>query len=160
MRGKLGISRWEQNSNFHQLLLLHGKDDPTVLKHRTRKYTNHHIQNELLQILALGHSHKIATSMRESGFSWWGHRYLNKEQLVVGLRWVDSQFEPHEEFIGLYHIEEITAETIVAVLKDTILRINLNLLKRSSQWQTLLIMLLKFTNYWKFLPGGMQSSTN
>lgn len=46
----------EQNSNFHQLLLLHGKDDPTVLdvmQHKMRKYMDHHIQNEFLQILAL-----------------------------------------------------------------------------------------------------------
>ena len=120
----------EQNSNFHQLLLLHGKNDPTVLdimQHRSRKYTDHHIQNELLQILALGHLCKIATSILESGyFSLEADKVTdtsNKEQLVVCLRWVDSQFEPHE-FIGLYHIEDITAETIMAVLKDMI---NLNL---------------------------------
>ena len=47
--------------------------------------------------------------------------------MVVCLRFVDSQFEPHEEFIGLYQIEDITAETIVTVLKDSILRMKLNL---------------------------------
>ena len=54
----------------HQLLL-RAKDDPTILdimQCRTRKYTDHHIQNELLQILALGHLRKIASSIRESGY--------------------------------------------------------------------------------------------
>ena len=58
----------EQNSNFHQLLLLRGKVDPTVLdimQHRTQKYMDHHIKNEFL---ALGHLCKIATSIRESGY--------------------------------------------------------------------------------------------
>ena len=29
----------------------------------------------------------------------------NKEQLVVCIRWVDKGLQPHEEFIGLYHVE-------------------------------------------------------
>ena len=43
----------EQHSNFHHLLL-RAKDDPSIIdimQRKTRKYT--HIQNELLQVLAL-----------------------------------------------------------------------------------------------------------
>ena len=83
----------EQHTNFHQLLLLHAKDDPSIIdimKCRTRKYTDHHIQNELLQILALDHLHKIARNIRESGyFSLKADEVTdtsNKEQLVVCLR--------------------------------------------------------------------------
>ena len=52
------------------------------------KYTDHHIWNKfLLQILALGHLHKIVTSIRESGyFSLEADEVTdtsNKEQLVV-----------------------------------------------------------------------------
>ena len=43
------------------------------------------------------------------------------------LRWVDAHFEAHEEFIGLHHVADITTDTIVAVLKDTLLRMTLNL---------------------------------
>lgn len=42
------------------------------------------------------------------------------------LRWVDAQFDPHEEFIGLHHVQDITTDTIVHVLKDTVLQMNLN----------------------------------
>ena len=39
-------------------------------------------------------------------------------------RYVD---DTHEEFIGLYQCPDITADTIVAVLHDTWLRLNLQL---------------------------------
>ena len=43
------------------------------------------------------------------------------------LRWVDAHFEAHEEFIGLHHVADITTDTIVAVLKHTLLHMTLNL---------------------------------
>ena len=75
--------------------------------------------------------HRIARNIRESScFSLKANDVTdtsNKEQLVFCSRWVDQYFDPHEEFIGLYHIKDIITETIVAVLKDTVLRMNLNL---------------------------------
>ena len=83
----------EQHTNFHQVLLLHAKDVPSIIdimKCRTRKYTDHHIQNELLQILALDHLHRIARNIRESGYFLLKSDEVtdtsNKEQLVVCLR--------------------------------------------------------------------------
>lgn len=49
----------------------------------------------------------------------------NKEQVVVCFRRVDHQFEAHEEFIGLYQVDSIKSSSIVEVLKDSILRLNL-----------------------------------
>ena len=51
----------------------------------------------------------------------------NQEQLVLCLRWVDNALEVHEDFIGMYHMENVSADTIVAVIKDCLLRLNLNL---------------------------------
>lgn len=51
----------------------------------------------------------------------------NKEQVIVCLRWVDSKFEPHKDFIGLHFFNDITAATIVRVLKDTILHVSVEL---------------------------------
>ena len=45
----------------------------------------------------------------------------NKEQLVICIRWV-----VHEEVIGLYSVSDIKASTIVQVIKDTLLRLNLS----------------------------------
>ena len=41
--------------------------------------------------------------------------------------WVNDYLEVHEDFIGLYHILNASADTIVAVIKDTLIRMNLNL---------------------------------
>ena len=51
----------------------------------------------------------------------------NNEQLVICFRYVSIDLEVHEEFIGLYQCVDITADTIVAVLKDTLLWLNLQL---------------------------------
>ena len=51
----------------------------------------------------------------------------NKEQLVICLRWVDNHLNPHEEFIGLYSVDRIDAATLVHVIKDTWIRLNLKL---------------------------------
>ena len=60
----------EENSNFHQLLLLRANDDANIsniMKQKARKYTDHHIQNEILQIMALNYLCTIADDIRNSG---------------------------------------------------------------------------------------------
>ena len=49
----------------------------------------------------------------------------NKEQVVVCFRSVDEQFEPHGDFVGLYQVDSIDSRSIIKVLKDTMLRLNL-----------------------------------
>ena len=51
----------------------------------------------------------------------------NREQLVICIRWVDSNLEAREEFIGLYKIDNIQADTIVAAIRDALIRLNLAL---------------------------------
>ena len=52
----------------------------------------------------------------------------NQEQLVLCLRWVDDKFDVHEEFIGLYDITSTSANTVVAAIKDALLRMNRSVL--------------------------------
>ena len=125
----------ERDSNFHQLLLLRATIFD-IMKRKTNKYTDHHIQNELLKILAHRHLRKIAMNINEAGYFALESDEVtdssNKEQVIVCLRSVDSKFEPHEDFIGLHFVDDITAMTIVRVLKDTILRMNLKMSVSSS----------------------------
>ena len=51
----------------------------------------------------------------------------NQEQVVLVFRWVDEDLTPHEEFIGLYQMASITAAALLAIVEDTILRLNLKL---------------------------------
>ena len=122
----------EFESNFHQLMLLREKDDPNILdimKQKTFKYTDH-IQDELMKIVACSHLFKIGDLIRDAGYFTLEADELtdssNKEQLIICLRWVDNQFDPHEEFICLRDVDT-TADTIVYYLKDTVLRMNLSL---------------------------------
>ena len=83
----------ERDSNFHQLMLLRASDDPGILEimqRKTRKYTDHHIQNELLKVVALGHLRRIASEIRESGYFALESDEVtdssNQEQIIVCLR--------------------------------------------------------------------------
>lgn len=49
----------------------------------------------------------------------------NHEQPAICFRSVDLDIEVHEEFLGVYQIPDITAATIVQVLKDCFVRMNL-----------------------------------
>ena len=49
----------------------------------------------------------------------------NKEQF--NFRWVDKGFNTHEDFIGNYSVDNIKADTLVTVLKDVLIRLNIPL---------------------------------
>ena len=49
------------------------------------------------------------------------------------LRWVEDQLEVHEEFVGLHQVLNIEATTLVAVVKDCLLRLNVSLVKVRGQ---------------------------
>jgi len=124
----------ERDSNFHQLLLLRANDDSNILdimKRKTNKYTDHSIQDELIKYMAFSHLRRIAADIKEACYFALEADEVtdssNKEQLVVCLRWVDSGFEAHEDFVGLHHVDDITTDTIVHALKDTLTRLTLSL---------------------------------
>ena len=51
----------------------------------------------------------------------------NKEELAIGIRYVDVTFAFHEEFIGLYYCPDIKGNTIFSIVQDTLLRLNWSL---------------------------------
>ena len=108
----------ESESNFIQLLLLRGKDNPKLyewIKRRSNKYTSPEIQNSLLQVMSNFILRTIASDIRNSNFYNHGRECRdesNKEQLALCFRWLDEFLEVHEEFIGLYHIIEYSVELL------------------------------------------------
>ena len=105
----------EVDSNFHQLLLLRANDDPAIkemLTKKTDKYTSGSMQNELLQTMALSVVRGIATSIREAKyFAIMADEVTdasNREQVVLCFRWVDSELEAHEDFVGLHKVDKIS----------------------------------------------------
>ena len=55
--------------------------------------------------------------------------FPTESKCMVGcMRWVDDKFEPHEDFLGLYKVDDIQSNTIVAtLLHDILLHMNLSL---------------------------------
>ena len=52
----------------------------------------------------------------------------NKEQVVICICWIsNSDLEVHKDVIGLYAIDNISASTIVHVIKDALIHMNLGL---------------------------------
>ena len=83
----------------------------------------------MLQLMSLSILRSIATNLHDAYcFTVMADESAdssNQEQLVICFRWVDQQLEVHEDFVGLYEIPDTSANTIVAAIKDCLLRMNL-----------------------------------
>ena len=119
----------EEQSNLVQLLHLRAEDNPVLSKwlERTwRKFTSHKNQNELLEAMSQSILRTLLGDIKNSPFltimADETTDVSNKEQLTLVIRWVDENFEVNEEFLGLYNLFSTTADSIVASIKDVLLR--------------------------------------
>ena len=132
--------RNDEDSNFLQLLQLKAEDDPGLLewlKQKTNKYTSHEMQNEIIKVMAMNVLRTITSSLQTSLFVTLmmdeTTDISNKEQVTFTIRWVSENLEVNEEFVGLYEVPAIDAETLAAVAKDTFTRLNLSFSKLRGQ---------------------------
>ena len=51
----------------------------------------------------------------------------NHEQFLLCLRWVDDDLNLHEEFISLQSVPNIATDTLVAVIRNVLIRMNLSI---------------------------------
>lgn len=130
----------ENDSNFVQLMKLRGEDDSRIigwLEKKTDKYTSPDMQNEILKTMALQVLRKVIESISLSPFLSLmideTTDISNKEQLVICIRWVDKSLQPHEEFVGLYHIESTQSSTLISTIHDVLQRMNISITKFRGQ---------------------------
>ena len=124
----------EINSNFYQLLKLRSEENPEIsewLSRRTEKYTFPMVQNEMLEVLALGVLREISENIQNAKFfTIMADETADvsiKEQLVVCIRWVDDKFVIHEDFIGMWPLPRTTADQIVETLREALQQMNLDI---------------------------------
>ena len=124
----------EQDSNLMQLLQLRGEDYEPIRKFLGKqqlKYTSHQVHNELLSIMSLQLLRQVASHIQSAVFFTVmldeATDSANHEQVVLVFRWIDDNLTPHEEFVGLYLTASVTASALLAIIEDTILRMNLKL---------------------------------
>ena len=138
--GRQGIAlrgNEDGNDNLTQLMLLRGKDHPDIVKRITshvsgkKSYIHHDYQDELLNLMANQVLRKKLCDIKESPFfSVMCDEYTdisNKEQLSFCVRWIDPLLNAREDFLGYYEIPNISSNTIVAVIKDALIRMSLSL---------------------------------
>ena len=53
--------------------------------------------------------------------------------MVLVLRWIDDNLNPHEDFIGLYEVPSVEANVIVSTISGALIRMNLTLSKVRGQ---------------------------
>ena len=101
-------------------MILRGHDNPSILPwldKKTNKYTSHSIQNEILEVMALTIIREVSQNIRESGcYTIMADECTdisNKEQFTICFRWVGADLQDHEDFLGLYHVTSIDANTLV-----------------------------------------------
>ena len=87
---------------------------------KTSIYSEHYIQDELLKLLAQNHLRRFVGDINAAGYFTLQDNEVtdssNQEKVVVCIRWVDAQFQTHEDFIGLLEVADITSATTVGVL--------------------------------------------
>jgi len=122
-----------EDGNFRQLLLLRSNDLPMLKQWLQRKsaLVSPQAQNEILQLFANAIVRSIADKVRKcehfSVIVDGTQDVSGKEQLSICLRYVDEEFVPHEEFIGLYEPPRTTGSVIADCIKDVFIRLNLQL---------------------------------
>ena len=124
------------DDNFNQLLSLRGKENSAIPERTNstsatnkRKFKHQDFQNEFLTLMANEVSRRKLTEIKESKFfSIICYEYTdasNKEDLSLCVRWIDQNLIANEDFLGFYEIPNIKSDTIVEVIKDSMIRFEL-----------------------------------
>ena len=119
--------------NLQQLLLLRCKDRPSMFHWLERKvaFTSPLVQNEILQLFANSIVKSIASRVADAKqfavIVDGTQDTSRKEQLSICLRYIDSEYMPHEDFVGLYEPNDTSGATIAHCIKDVLIRLNLSL---------------------------------
>ena len=83
---------------------------------KTVKFTHSTIQNDRLKLMSVSILRNISKKVKQSKF----YTIMvdevtdvsNHDELVICIRWIDHNFEPHKEMIGFYQVEDIKFETL------------------------------------------------
>ena len=129
LRGSWNHATNEENCNFLELLKFscEGRHDPDIdqwLQLKYNKFTSPEIQNEVIKLFALETVRKVIARIKESECNFFSiladesSDVSRKEQLVICIRWVDSNLECHEDFLAITPIQKATAKDISVTILD------------------------------------------
>ena len=113
--------------NLTQLLLLRSHDIPELkVWLKEKKYYSPEIQNEQIALMGLSVLRELLSEIRNAEFfsvlADEATDVSHKEQLVVCIRWVDKDFDVHEDPIELISVPKTDASTLTTAIKDCLVR--------------------------------------
>ena len=89
------------------------------------------MQNEIIRLMTFITLRDIAKNIKDSIFySIMADEVADcsrKEQFVICFRQVDKDFDTHEDFIGIDSVDNIKTDSLVTVIKDVLIRLNIPL---------------------------------
>ena len=136
--GRQGLSlrgHVEEEGNFWQILKLVAKDNSDLKTYldsnSRRKFSSHANQNEILSSLSHAVLRKITTNVVTAKYyaliADETTDVARKQQMSISLRWIDSLFAIHEDFVGMYEVEKADAVHLSGMLLDAIKRFGLDI---------------------------------
>ena len=109
------------------MMMTRAEDVPEILEWlQLNRYQSPQIVNELVSMMGQDVLRGILKKIRQAEY--FGvmadetRDISNKEQLVICCRWVDESYNIHEDPLGLFQISSCTADSIVAHIKDALIR--------------------------------------
>ena len=122
----------ENEGNLPQLLSA-WTGNSAILKQWVKegKYMSHDIVNEIVTLMGHNVLRKLLCRMKNQSPEWYsliGDEATDinySEQLNVSIRYVDNDYNVHDDPIGLFVLPNTGAETITSVVKDILLRCTL-----------------------------------
>ena len=118
----------EMDGNLMQLFQLRSNDCPEISNWISeRKYFSPDILNEQMALIGLSVLRDGLNEIRSA--NWFSlivneaTDISNKEQLNIFIRWVDNNFEIHEDPIELIHVQKTDSTTLTGTIKDCLIRL-------------------------------------
>ena len=124
----------KSDGNLYQLMLTLSHEDTLFKSWITNdRYTCHQSVNELIDIMGQNILHTLLSKIKTQLPPWYSviadeaTDICITEQLNLSIRWVDNNFEVHEDPVGLFRVPDTTTGTLFEVVKDILTRCNLPL---------------------------------
>ncbi|XP_065643077.1 zinc finger MYM-type protein 1-like [Hydra vulgaris] len=130
----------DQDGNLKQIVCMKAYSD-TLLKDwlvkKDNVYTRAEIQNEIIQTMSLQVLREIMAELQSSPFLTImideSTDSSNMEQVTCVVRLITEELEVHEEFLGVYAVDSTDATTLVSLIKNVMIRMNLPMAKLQRQ---------------------------
>ena len=118
--------------NLYQLLLLRGNTCPGLKPWlQEKEYTSPTILNEIVNQMGQSLLRKL---LSEASATMWfsiladeATDVSHNEQMSISIRWVDTNYDVHEDTLGLIQLPNTRAETIFSAIKDIMIRCSLSM---------------------------------